>query len=133
MPDFLRLITGDAKAVTNGPANAKAQWTCTGFTNRRTTKYPLCPRGSQVQRILDFPSCWDGAEHRQRQPPHARRFPDADGRCPEGTKADPAAADDADLQRAAGTVVRAGHVPRAEPQPAHRPRRLRQRDAGPAR
>lgn len=86
MPRFLRLIMGDAKAVTNGPANAKAQWTCTGFTNRRTTKYPLCPRGSQVQRVLDFPSCWDGvntdsANHRA----HVI-FPAADGRCPEGTK-----------------------------------------------
>ncbi|GAB4053653.1 hypothetical protein GCM10028775_40120 [Catellatospora paridis] len=86
MPDFIRLITGDAKAVTNGPANAKAQWTCTGFTNRRTAKYPLCPQGSQVQRILDFPSCWDGvntdsANHRA----HVV-FPAADGRCPEGTK-----------------------------------------------
>ncbi|MEV0455220.1 DUF1996 domain-containing protein [Catellatospora methionotrophica] len=86
MPDFIRLITGDAKAVTNGPANAKAQWTCTGFTNRRTTKYPLCPSGSQVQRVLDFPSCWDGvnadsANHRA----HAI-FPATDGRCPEGTK-----------------------------------------------
>ncbi|MEU8006514.1 DUF1996 domain-containing protein [Catellatospora sp. NPDC049111] len=86
MPRFLRLITGDAKAVTNGPTNAKAQWTCTGFTNRRTTKYPLCPRGSQVQRVLDFPSCWDGvntdsANHRA----HVI-FPAGDGRCPEGTK-----------------------------------------------
>lgn len=85
MPRFLRLITGDAKALTNGPTNARAQWTCTGFTNRRTTKYPLCPRGSQVQRILDFPSCWDGvntdsANHRA----HVI-FPDAAGTCPQGT------------------------------------------------
>jgi hypothetical protein len=89
MPRFLRIITGDAKAVTNGPANAKAQWTCTGFTNRLTTKYPLCPRGSQVQRILNFASCWDGlntdsANHRA----HVL-FPDAAGACPAGTKAIP--------------------------------------------
>jgi hypothetical protein len=89
MPKFLRIITGDAKATTNGPANAKAQWTCTGFTNRLTTKYPLCPRGSQVQRILNFASCWDGlntdsANHRA----HVI-FPDAAGACPAGTKAIP--------------------------------------------
>ncbi|MFI6477021.1 DUF1996 domain-containing protein [Nonomuraea sp. NPDC050663] len=88
MPRFLRLITGDAKAATNGGANARAQWTCTGFTNRITTKYPLCPRGSQVVRILDFPSCWDGqntdsANHRT----HVL-FPQG-GRCPAGTRAIP--------------------------------------------
>ena len=81
MPRFLRVITGDAKALTNGPANAKAAWTCTGFENRTTTKYPICPRGSKVERILDFASCWDGkntdsANHRA----HIV-FPKADGSC----------------------------------------------------
>ena len=89
MPRFIRIITGDAKAATNGGANGRAQWSCTGFTNRVTTKYPLCPRGSQVLRILDFPSCWDGrntdsANHRT----HVL-FPDARGACPSGTKAIP--------------------------------------------
>ncbi|MFI6501630.1 DUF1996 domain-containing protein [Nonomuraea typhae] len=88
MPRFLRLITGDAKAATNGGANARAAWTCTGFTNRITTKYPLCPRSSQVVRLLDFPSCWDGqntdsANHRT----HVV-FPQ-NGRCPQGTRAVP--------------------------------------------
>ncbi|MPZ83572.1 MAG: DUF1996 domain-containing protein [Actinophytocola sp.] len=90
MPQFIRVITGDAKASTNGGANANAKWTCTGFGNRITTKYPLCPRGSSVQRILDFPSCWDGqnidsANHRD----HIT-FPDARGRCAEGQQAVPA-------------------------------------------
>ncbi|MBB6350810.1 hypothetical protein FHU36_007382 [Nonomuraea muscovyensis] len=89
MPRFLRLITGDAKAATNGGANARAAWTCSGFNNRITTKYPLCPRGSQVLRILDFPSCWDGqntdsANHRS----HVV-FPDQSGACPQGTRAIP--------------------------------------------
>ncbi|WP_113703745.1 DUF1996 domain-containing protein [Nonomuraea lactucae] len=89
MPRFLRLITGDAKAATNGGGNARAAWTCTGFTNRITTKYPLCPRSSQVVRILDFPSCWDGqntdsANHRT----HVV-FPDQGGGCPQGTRAIP--------------------------------------------
>ncbi|GAA0396434.1 hypothetical protein Acor_49220 [Acrocarpospora corrugata] len=89
MPRFLRLITGDAKATTNGGANARAQWSCTGFTNRFTTQYPLCPRGSLVVRMLDFPSCWDGqntdsANHRT----HVV-FPGGNGACPAGTKAIP--------------------------------------------
>ncbi|WP_246075070.1 DUF1996 domain-containing protein [Nonomuraea terrae] len=90
MPRFLRLITGDAKAATNGGAEARAAWTCSGFQNRISPdKYPLCPRGSQVVRILDFPSCWDGqntdsANHRT----HVV-FPDQGGACPQGTRAIP--------------------------------------------
>lgn len=90
MPRFLRIITGDAKAATNGTANARAGWSCSGFTNRISPdKYPLCPRGSQVLRIMDFPSCWDGqntdsANHRT----HIV-FPDQNGVCPQGTRAVP--------------------------------------------
>jgi hypothetical protein len=89
MPNHLRIITGDAKAVTNGPKNANAKWTCTGFENRTTTKYPLCPNGSQVERIADFPGCWDGqntdsADHRS----HVA-FAGGNGKCPNGFKAIP--------------------------------------------
>jgi Domain of unknown function (DUF1996) len=89
MPRFLRIITGDAKAVTNGPANARAQWSCAAFPNRTTTKYPLCPGGRGVQRTLDFASCWDGkntdsANHRA----HIV-FPLSSGRCPKNTTAVP--------------------------------------------
>jgi len=88
-PQFLRSITGDAKAATNGPANARPTWTCTGFTNRVTNKYPVCPRNSQVERIIDFPNCWDGkhldsADHRAHLV-----FPKANGACPKATKAVP--------------------------------------------
>ncbi|MFG1703603.1 DUF1996 domain-containing protein [Nonomuraea sp. M3C6] len=91
MPRFIRIITGDAKAATNGGANARAGWSCTGFQNRISPdKYTLCPRGSQLLRILDFPSCWDGqntdsANHRT----HVV-FPGQNGACPQGTKAIPA-------------------------------------------
>lgn len=62
MPRFLRIITGDAKALTNGNANANASWSCTGFENRQLKdKYPICPRGSQVVRTFKFQSCWDGS------------------------------------------------------------------------
>ncbi len=62
MPQFLRIITGDAKTTTNGLANANAHWSCTGFENKvqLTTQYPICPQGSNVVRTFAFQSCWDG-------------------------------------------------------------------------
>ncbi|MCC3777599.1 DUF1996 domain-containing protein [Streptomyces sp. UNOB3_S3] len=83
MPEGLRAITGDAKAFTNGAKDARARWSCTGFADRHLTdKYPLCPRGSAVVRLLDFPSCWDG-QHGDSAGHRAHLvFPDAaTGRC----------------------------------------------------
>ncbi|MEU8471135.1 DUF1996 domain-containing protein [Streptomyces sp. NPDC029006] len=92
MPQFLRIITGDAKTTTNGLANANAHWSCTGFENKvqLTQQYPICPQGSKVVRTFAFQSCWDGqntdsANHRT----HVA-FPDpASGVCPNGFKAIP--------------------------------------------
>lgn len=90
MPRFLRIITGDAKAFTNGDAQANASWSCTGFEDRRLTdKYPICPEGSQVVRTFAFQNCWDGqntdsANHRT----HVA-FAQDDGRCPNGFRAVP--------------------------------------------
>ncbi|WP_259408217.1 DUF1996 domain-containing protein [Streptomyces akebiae] len=90
MPRLLRIITGDAKAFVNGPANANASWSCTGFEDRQLKdKYPLCPSGSDVVRTFEFQSCWDGrnidsANHRT----HVA-FAAADGSCPAGFKAIP--------------------------------------------
>ncbi|MFI8347944.1 DUF1996 domain-containing protein [Streptomyces sp. NPDC085596] len=90
MPRLLRVITGDAKAFVNGPANANASWSCTGFEDRQLKdKYPLCPSGSDVVRSFHFQSCWDGrnadsANHRT----HVA-FADAQGNCPAGFKAIP--------------------------------------------
>ncbi|CAM5407466.1 DUF1996 domain-containing protein [Streptomyces fumanus] len=90
MPKFLRIITGDAKAFTNGLANANTAWSCTGFEDRRLTdKYPICPDGSQVVRTANFQSCWDGrnidsANHRD----HVA-FVRPDGSCPNGFQAIP--------------------------------------------
>ncbi|MFG2310761.1 DUF1996 domain-containing protein [Streptomyces sp. NPDC048566] len=91
MPKFLRIITGDAKAFTNGTANANAHWSCTGFEDKvqLTDKYPICPGGSDVVRSYAFQSCWDGqnidsANHRT----HVA-FADAEGRCQNGFKAIP--------------------------------------------
>lgn len=91
MPQFLRMATGDAKSATNGLANANALWSCSGFQNRGfTNKYPLCPRGSQVLRVLNFAGCWDGqntdsANHRT----HVAFAGKRTGQCPRGTVAIP--------------------------------------------
>nr|WP_252539988.1 DUF1996 domain-containing protein [Streptomyces sp. RO-S4] len=85
MPRLLRIITGDAKSFVNGPANANASWSCTGFEDRQLKdKYPLCPQGSDVVRTFAFQSCWDGrnidsANHRTHM-----AFTDAEGNCPAG-------------------------------------------------
>jgi hypothetical protein len=91
MPQFLRIITGDAKTTTNGLANANAHWSCTGFEKKvqLTTQYPICPQGSNVVRTFAFQSCWDGtnidsANHRT----HVA-FADAGGNCQNGFKAIP--------------------------------------------
>jgi hypothetical protein len=90
MTRFLRIITGDAKALTNGPANAHASWSCTGFENRQLAdKYPICPNGSRVVRTLKFPDCWDGknidsANHRTHT-----AFSQANGSCPRNFRAIP--------------------------------------------
>ncbi|WP_344012059.1 DUF1996 domain-containing protein [Streptomyces thermospinosisporus] len=90
MPRLLRIITGDAKSFVNGPANANASWSCTGFEDRQLKdKYPLCPEGSDVVRTFKFQSCWDGrnidsANHRTHM-----AFTDENGNCPSGFKAIP--------------------------------------------
>jgi predicted outer membrane protein len=90
MPQLLRVITGDAKAVTNGADNVQAQWTCRGFEDRATTQYPLCPDGSRLLRVLDFPSCWDGEnldseDHRS----HMAFADEETGACPQDSVAVP--------------------------------------------
>lgn len=89
-PQALRLATGDAKAATNGDENANAKWTCSGFEDRTTTKYPQCPQGSNLVRILDFPSCWDGENTESDDQRSHVRFPEEDGSCGEGTQPIPA-------------------------------------------
>ncbi|WP_433796534.1 DUF1996 domain-containing protein [Actinoplanes sp. CA-252034] len=90
MPKFLRALTGDAKPTSRGPANARAGWTCSGFTDRLSDKYTVCPAGSRVQRVHDFPGCWDGANidsdnHRK----HVAFADRTTGACPQGFTAIP--------------------------------------------
>jgi hypothetical protein len=83
-PEFLRASVGDAKALTDGNTSAHPQWTCVGFTDRITQMYPLCPNGSKVVRIFDFPSCWNGRS--LDSPNHTHLVPAAaNGACPHAT------------------------------------------------
>jgi hypothetical protein len=89
MPEFLRILTGNAKSFSQAGVNQNAKWTCTGFEDRITAKYPLCPEGSNLVRIADFPGCWDGqntdsANHRD----HVA-FADENGQCKDGFEAIP--------------------------------------------
>jgi hypothetical protein len=90
MPRFLRLFSGDAKTITNGLKNARPTYSCTGMENQVTNKYPLCPQGSTVESIHDYPGCWDGqnvdsANHRD----HLAFADQQSGACPDGFKAIP--------------------------------------------
>jgi hypothetical protein len=89
MPRFLRIVTGDAKAVTNPPqpSRARAMWTCSGTPGRASaTHYPLCPAGQLVQRTGEYPSCWNGADTDSDNHRTHVTFPDpTTGACPAGT------------------------------------------------
>ncbi|MDX8148794.1 DUF1996 domain-containing protein [Lentzea sp. BCCO 10_0061] len=90
MPKFLKMVVGDAKPTSRGPANARATWTCSGSEDRLSDKYVICPNGSKVMRVHDFAGCWDGknadsANHRD----HVRFADKQTGACPQGFKAIP--------------------------------------------
>jgi hypothetical protein len=88
MPRFLRVVTGDAKAVTKGSAaTARALWSCSGTPDRASsTQYPLCPAGQLVQRVGEFPSCWNGVDTDSGDHRTHVTFPNhVTGECPTGT------------------------------------------------
>jgi hypothetical protein len=87
MPRFLRVVTGNARAVTAGAAAGviRTRWSCSGSPDRATNLYPLCPDGQQVVRTFVFPGCWDG--RRTDSPTHRDHvvFAARDGSCPHDT------------------------------------------------
>ncbi|WP_410649235.1 DUF1996 domain-containing protein [Amycolatopsis sp. cmx-4-54] len=89
MPKFLRILYGDAKVSTNGPANARESWTCTGFENRLIKQYPICPEGSDVKRVHTFPSCLDGDNIDSENHRDHIKYPDENGACANGLTAVP--------------------------------------------
>ncbi|GAB3724078.1 DUF1996 domain-containing protein [Nocardiopsis nanhaiensis] len=90
MPDFLQIFTGNAQAATSEGVNANAQWSCTGFEDQAfPDRYPLCPEGSDVVRILDFPGCWNGRDIESEDNRSHTAFAEEDGTCPDGFTAVP--------------------------------------------
>jgi hypothetical protein len=92
LPEFSRVSVGNAKAVTEPDApTGRVRWTCSGTPDRSTTThYPLCPAGQLVERVADFPSCWDGGVASGTDYRAHVGFGDPDtGGCPAGTTAVP--------------------------------------------
>jgi len=90
LPQHLEIIMGNAKAAVQDGKNANAKYTCSGFTDRVTDKYPICPAGSNLMRILDYPNCWDGENLSSEDLRSHISFPDSRGRCDSDETALPA-------------------------------------------
>ncbi|CAA9219778.1 MAG: hypothetical protein AVDCRST_MAG54-509 [uncultured Actinomycetospora sp.] len=84
MPTHLMMIMGNAKQGAQGGENANAKYTCTGQEERVTSKYPICGAGSNLVRILDYPSCWDGQNLESKNFRDHMAFTDEDGNCGDG-------------------------------------------------
>jgi Domain of unknown function (DUF1996) len=89
MPPLLRGAVGDANTATAPVGQDTRAWTCSGTPDRRTGRYPLCPRGQRVVRVFDFPSCWDGRRLDTGNHRAHLTFPDPGGACVPGTFAVP--------------------------------------------
>lgn len=59
IPLGLKIIAGDAKATTP-PNPGYFKWSCQGAANSSTTDFVICPAGSKLEMLLNFPDCWDG-------------------------------------------------------------------------
>jgi hypothetical protein len=81
MPLNMTMVTGSAKAATADGKGANAKYTCSGFGNRVTDQYPICPQGSDLQRVFDFPSCWNGKDLDSEDHTEHLRYPDQSGEC----------------------------------------------------
>lgn len=80
MPLNMQLITGSAKAGSTGEGS-NSKFTCSGFADRLTERYPICPSGSQLQRVYDFPSCWNGEDLSSEDFVSHLQYPDETGEC----------------------------------------------------
>ena len=83
MPRNLIMSVGAAKAATADGEGSNAKYSCSGFEDRVTDQYPICPQGSNMQRIYDFPSCWDGENLDSEDHTTHLVFPDKSGECAE--------------------------------------------------
>ncbi|NYD33921.1 DUF1996 domain-containing protein [Actinomycetospora corticicola] len=80
MPLNMQLITGSAKAGSTGEGS-NSKFTCSGFADRLTERYPICPSGAQLQRVYDFPSCWNGEDLSSVDFVSHLQYPDETGEC----------------------------------------------------
>ena len=80
MPLNMQLITGSAKAASTGEGS-NSKFTCSGFADRLTEQYPICPADSQLQRVYDFPSCWNGEDLSSADFVSHLQYPDETGEC----------------------------------------------------
>ncbi|MHC1561949.1 DUF1996 domain-containing protein [Actinomycetospora sp. C-140] len=84
MPTHLMMIMGNAKQGQQNGDNVNAKYTCTGHEDQVTDKYPICGAGSNLVRILDYPSCWDGQNLESANFRDHMAFPNEDGNCENG-------------------------------------------------
>lgn len=78
-PRGLRVIAGYVTEHT--PPGGAARWSCrdTGLPSDRSI--PLCPEGSRLELLLNFPDCWDGRRRDSRDHQSHMAYSVA-GRCP---------------------------------------------------
>ena len=68
-PKGLEMIAGDMMA-TAPPRPARGLWSCQDANVKADPTMVTCPRGSELELLLDFPECWNGrdldsADHRR--------------------------------------------------------------------
>lgn len=80
-PSGLRIVAGYANE--HSPPGGAARWSCrgTGLPSDRTI--PLCPEGSELELLLNFPDCWDGRRRNSADHQSHMAYSIA-GRCPKG-------------------------------------------------
>ncbi|MCD2191315.1 DUF1996 domain-containing protein [Actinomycetospora soli] len=81
MPLNITLVTGSAKAASTGKGS-NAKFACASSPDRVSDKYIACPAGDQMQRVYDFPSCWNGKDLDSKTHTDHLTYPDQDGECP---------------------------------------------------
>ena len=78
-PPGLRVIAGYANE--NTPPGGAARWSCRGTGLPSERSIPLCPEGSELELLLNFPDCWDGRRRDSRDHQSHMAYSIA-GRCP---------------------------------------------------
>lgn len=61
-PQGLRVIAGDAMATALPPGPARFRWSCLGAPNSSSSDFVICPAGSKLEILLNFPDCWNGVD-----------------------------------------------------------------------